>query len=510
MPRDAPAEQTCPEQTRAKQTCAEQTCADHRSGDRRIARVIFLSLWALYAYIGPGESITGPNSVTRLAFVFSALQDHLPSIDAFAAMTVDRAIFASHAYMDKAPGLSLLAMPAVALAELLASLVGLSVAPIAEGHFTPFFILAGFLATALTSALWTAATAAGLWLFARHLRASRAAAAFAALGFALCTPAFGWATVFFSHAVAGACLFLGLVLAVLATEPAPPPAAGNPNRLACVAGALLSWAVVVEFTAAAAVALIAAAALWRLRALPPRDRRVRPAAALAGGLAAFLPLIAYNLWAFGTPAHFGYSDVVGFDGMKQGLFGVSLPRPEVLWALLFGIRRGLVWLSPLLALIPLAWLACRHRLAPVLLAVLIAVPLATLLIVSGYAYWDGGASTGPRHVIPALPFACLALAPLWDHAGHRARIAMLCLALVSFALSLIAASVDMTALPGVENPLADILLPRFLAGDIHTLLILVGGHGLQGLLVVPLIALIGWRAAAPRRAPPSGLAALPA
>jgi len=57
-----------------------------------------------------------PNTVTRLAFVFSALNLHSSAIDAFRYLTIDKAIFVGHVYMDKAPGLSLMALPAPPLA----------------------------------------------------------------------------------------------------------------------------------------------------------------------------------------------------------------------------------------------------------------------------------------------------------------------------------------------------------------------------------------------------------
>jgi hypothetical protein len=52
--------------------------------DRRMALTLFLALWAAYGFVGPGWTLTSPNTVTRLGFVFSALNLHSPAIDAFA------------------------------------------------------------------------------------------------------------------------------------------------------------------------------------------------------------------------------------------------------------------------------------------------------------------------------------------------------------------------------------------------------------------------------------------
>ena len=42
--------------------------------DKRIARAIFLSLWALYAWIGPGMSAINVNSISRIGLAFSIVE----------------------------------------------------------------------------------------------------------------------------------------------------------------------------------------------------------------------------------------------------------------------------------------------------------------------------------------------------------------------------------------------------------------------------------------------------
>jgi hypothetical protein len=63
-----------------------------------------------------------------MGFVFPALQQGTPTIDGFAALTVDQAVLGGHAFMNTAPGLSFLALPFVAMADMLASLAGMSTA----------------------------------------------------------------------------------------------------------------------------------------------------------------------------------------------------------------------------------------------------------------------------------------------------------------------------------------------------------------------------------------------
>ena len=56
--------------------------------------------------------------------------------------------------------------------------------------------------------------------------------------------------------------------------------------------------------------------------------------------------------AFGTLFKLGYEGVVGWNGMQQGLFGITYPKPLVLLKILFGLRRGLIWVAPVLVLAP--------------------------------------------------------------------------------------------------------------------------------------------------------------
>ncbi len=123
-----------------------------------------------------------------------------------------------------------------------------------------------------------------------------------------------------------------------------------------MAGGLLSWAVVVEFTAAPASAILFTYFLVGIRGLP-RSRAVRAVSWLAaGGLLFIIPLFAYNTIAFGSPFSVGYYHVVGSlaHGHEQGFLGLRYPDVVVLAKLLFSPYRGLFWFSPVLLGVPVA------------------------------------------------------------------------------------------------------------------------------------------------------------
>lgn len=439
--------------------------------DARIAIFLLLSAWFSYAVVGPPgppADVWNSNAISRMAMPLSVLQQGTLRIDPYAGFTIDKAVFEGHVYLDKAPGQSLLAMPFLAVLELASRAVGKSTATIVDGNLSHYLRFATWVAAVLTSALPTACASAAVFLVGRELGASRAASVFGAVVLAFCTPAFGWSTVLFGHALAGGCLFVAFALVVL--QSGPRSERRLDLRCGALAGFLLSYAVVTEFTSAPAALLVGLVACARLSALPRPAALRLAAAAMAGGAAGGLVLLAYNLLSFGSPLHFGYSDVVGFEGMQEGLFGVSLPRPGIIVEILLLPRRGIVWIAPLLLLAPLAWLAAARRFPMPIAAVLLLIPCAYVLVNSGYHYWHGGYSTGPRHIVPALPFVSLAFVPLWDAAGRAGRWVLGILAGVSAVLSLVCATVDMTAPERIQNPLLEYLIPEFLAGNVNTLL----------------------------------------
>src|SRR3569623_3354036 len=98
--------------------------------------------------------------------------------------------------------------------------------------------------------------------------------------------------------------------------------------------------------------------------------------------------------------------------MNEGLFGLAVPQLAVLSEIVVGLRRGILWVAPILILTPFGlWqLGKRQRGLAVMLAV---AALVVLLVNSAYVYWDGGHSPGPRHAVPAIGLLALGLAAFW-------------------------------------------------------------------------------------------------
>jgi hypothetical protein len=300
-----------------------------------------------------------------------------------------------------------------------------------------------------------------LYDLAIELGASTGGALFAATAFGLATPMWTLATLFIGHAMAAA----GLLFAFAATARiGPARTMGSNLKLAAVAGVSAGWATVAEFPAAIPAVMIA---LWASRRAWPLGRNgLRVVTALGlGALACAAVLMAYQYACFGSPFHLAYSSEEGFEGMKQGWFGINWPRVIALRRILLSDYRGLLPIAPVLALAPAGLVAIGRRM-PGAAFVSALIAAFYVLLNAGYTYWEGGWSFGPRHLSPAIPFLCLWLGAVWTVAPRIVRIVLVALWVWGASLSLVAVATMAQPPASYRHPVTELLWPAFRDGDL--------------------------------------------
>ena len=82
---------------------------------RGIRIVLFALVWFSCAWFGSWE--LNPNNATRMFAAMSLAEGEGGAIDRYQSQTIDKAMFDGHYYLDQAPGMTLLALPAVIVAD---------------------------------------------------------------------------------------------------------------------------------------------------------------------------------------------------------------------------------------------------------------------------------------------------------------------------------------------------------------------------------------------------------
>jgi hypothetical protein len=205
-------------------------------------------------------------------------------------------------------------------------------------------------------------------------------------------------------------------------------------------------------------------------------RRERRPDALAiffvGALLPTLLLLIYNQLAFGSPWELGYfhHDTRQFAQVHNADNPLGLRSPD--WSkvvpLLWGRYRGLTFYAPILLLSVPGWavLWIRRRWAVALVSLL---TVAVVFLVNlSYPEWTGGWSTGPRLLVPLLPFAMLPVAGLLAGNSRLVRVATIIamvLALAGGAEMLLFQAVGGRIPQFVSDPLIEAIWPLWTTGN---------------------------------------------
>lgn len=383
-----------------------------------------------FAYFYEGG---GWNQNSRFDLLRAMLERHTLQIDAYHENTQDKAHFRGHYYSDKAPGLVFLALPFAVVAREAIPILGIDPQS-ARGEFA-----LSYLVTVGAVALPTALAGVCLFFLALRLGCDAAASGLASVGMAIGTPIWAYASLFWAHALVGACLLFGLVAALKLKESS---GAGPQFRWALAVGLAAGWATVTEYPAAPASALLACFALsqvWR-DGVGPRWR-TSAGIGIGAGVCA-LVLFSYLYSAFGSlRPSYSYYDATSFSFMQQqGYMGLTYPHPDRLLKLLFGCARGLFFASPVMLAAPVGlWLLWKRRHSA---AALIAGAIAVyyFLFNASFYWWKAGLTFGPRYAGAAIPLLCLGVAGSWQFATKPWRAVMAGFAMIGVFIALMVVS----------------------------------------------------------------------
>ena len=228
-----------------------------------------------------------------------------------------------------------------------------------------------------------------------------------------------------------------------------------------LAGFLAAYASVVEIQVGPVSAILGLSLIALVLA------RRRPAGCLAAfALGASIPtllLLGYNQVAFDSPWKMGYFFLVAerFKEVHSTDNPLGLIRPDLakVRELLWGERRGLLCFAPILALAPLGLILMSFGKRRTLAGLIVAISTAIFLVNLSYPEWTGGWTTGPRLLVPMLPFACLAVAPVLATNRRIFLIPALVLALVGGVEMLLFGGVGGRIPDGIVRPLVDGVWP---------------------------------------------------
>lgn len=416
---------------------------------RRAAGIVFVTLWLSSAYFWHARDW---NVSSRLMLTYALADRGTVRINGLEDHTGDRARIGRDYFTDKLPGVSLLAVPPYLAAR---AVLGLPDHPlnVPGDGFTHW--PADYWITLATSGAATALTGALLTLLAGGLGCGPRRAGLVGLAYGLATPAYVYGTLAYGHQPAACALLASFALIRVA------PGRSRTVALAALAGFLAALAAVIELQVGPVSALLGLYLVGMVagRRLPAR---CVPAFGL-GALGPTLVLLAYNQFAFGSPFDMGYfhEDAEIFREVHSAGNPLGLGAPD--WSkvgpLLWGGYRGLLFYAPIVALAPLGWVVLGVRRRWGTLWISVGASLAVFLVNLSYPQWTGGFSTGPRLLVPLLPFAMLGVAAalgLRRRAIDGLAIGLACLGGV---LMLLFQGAGGRVPSAVADPLRDFVLP---------------------------------------------------
>ena len=424
---------------------------------------LFVLIAATYFYFFSGGD---PNQTSRLLLTAAIVERHAVDITPGHSHTIDDGQYKGKFYSDKAPGVSFFATLPYATMSAIDRALGRDPHPTTVQRVRLHmltFVLAGL--PAVLSA----------WLLMQLLLRFGTRERHAELltfGYAIGTITFPFATVMFGHALAT----LGIVAAfyfVVAWRHEPHPVPLSFARLFGL-GLLLASTVIVEYPVGMLGAVLGAYVIYPHVRLGAWREVARIGLGVAAGAAGPLVLHSAFLYAaFGSPFSLPYNHLVEpafISHTASGLLGIGIPTKDATYGSLVSAYRGIFFLNPFLALAFAgfaSWIAESKRRFAAEGWTIGAMTAIYFAFCCSYYAWDGGGSTGPRHLVPLLPFLVVALSRFSDR-NRYSRALTTALIAVSALVMLACVAVIIQQPEGDPyraSPFYKLVLPSLLRGE---------------------------------------------
>ena len=294
-----------------------------------------------------------------------------------------------HSYSNKAPGSSILAMPAYVLLK-----------AITGGKPT------------LAQCMWTFRVATGvlptmifLLFFCRFLRPftnNEPTLRLCIMGYALGTMAMPYSLLFFSHQLAAICIAASFMVIVRVIE-------GHLQyRWLLLAGFFAGCGPLCDYQSAFSAIPFSIYFIWKLRS--PRQW-IGILYAILGVIPPVALLFFYHWRAFGSPFLTGYHVSRSFAHYHQtGFLVMTAPTWQAFAGSTFAADNGLFFLCPMLLLAIPGWVLLAREKRWWLLWITLSTVVINLLFISSISFWRGGWQLGPRYITALLPFAMIPVA----------------------------------------------------------------------------------------------------
>ena len=397
----------------------------------RIAAWLFIMLFACYGYFHQGGNW---HQNSRFDQVQSIVENHQLEINEFLryqviadaagstrvvrvrdSLDIDRSspplfsntgdvsIHAGRVYPNKPPGTVLLAVPMYWTVAQFESLAGL--------RLDEWWVwtVNGYLTTVLSVGLLSAIGGVFFYFVSRRIFPDLPEWVHVAttLAYGLGTLILPFATMLFDHNLVAAVSLAAFSILLAVRQESSRFAPAGVSYL--VVGLLCGFNVLLNYLAVVIVGWLMAYGL-----LSAKKRVHFLCYSFAGMAAPLIFLLWYHLVCFGSPtatANTYQLDMFRSDGAL--LFGMlGLPKPKVLYDLLFSPYRGIFFSSPVLLLAPLGlFLTGRDKQRRPEALICTAIFASYWVLNSAFIEWHAGWTLGARYLVPALPFLCLPLAP---------------------------------------------------------------------------------------------------